>query len=353
MFKKLEKSIIAVIDDKNNILVGKFSLREINYQGRKIKTLFINNERLSNRKNKVKYKCPTCGKEIILLLKRFLSKKSLYCRVCKEQNVDKRTKQSLFLKNSFKQHNKIISKNINKKDKEKDIIKESLKCWIKEDINFKDNYFKRILTNKEFSKIKNSILINNKESNNIIYHEHLLCNNQFKYSPYIEMENEYISFSEYSKNIKFKCESCSKSFNGRNFKTKVKSKKILCKDCLFSNKIFKIKYTTNIIGNKIRYQSKMEKSLIDFCNQKNILIENGPNVLYTFKNKEKTYRIDFKINKTLVETKDNHIWHRREVESGKWKLKSESAKKYCKNNNMKYKLLFPKDIENFKDSLIF
>jgi hypothetical protein len=288
---------------------------------------------------------------VTILLKKFLSKKSIYCRVCKEYDTNKRKKQSLFLKNSYEQHNKITSKIKNPKQKI-DIIRESTKKWITEDINFKDNYIKRILTEKEFLKIKNNILIKDEKLVDFEYFGHLITNNQFKFAPYISIEGELISFSEYSGNVKFICESCDKHFKGRNFKIKLKNKKILCKDCLFSNKIFKIKHTYNINNEKIKYQSKMEKSLIDFCYQNKILIQNGPKVLYFFEEKERTYHVDFKINNMLVETKDNHIWHKNEIKTGKWKLKSDSAKKYCRENEMSYELLFPKDIEKFKSLIV-
>jgi predicted RNA-binding Zn-ribbon protein involved in translation (DUF1610 family) len=350
MFKKLESNIIHIITDNNETLKGKFEVKKINYYNRKILSLFINGVRLSNRNNKVSYECPTCGREVTLLLKRFLSKKTIYCRVCKEHDKDKRKNQSLFIKNSFQQYNKVKSKY--KKPKHKiDIIKESIKKWIVEDINFKDNYIKRILTEKEFFKIKNNILIKDKKLTNFTYFAHLITNNQHKFAPYIDIEGELISFSEYSGNVKFICESCGKKFKGRNFKTKLKNKKILCKDCLFCNKIFKIKYTYNINNEKIRFQSKIEKSLINYCNFNHILIQNGPKVLYFFKEKQRTNNVDFKIDDILIETKDNHIWHKNEVDSGKWKLKSDSAKKYCENNNMIYELIFPKDIEKFKKSL--
>lgn len=351
MFKKLEKSIIYVISNNNEILKGKFEIKKINYNNRRIISLFINGERLSNRNNKIYYKCPTCGEEIVILLKRFLSKKSLLCRICKEYDINKRNNQSLFMIDSFKKYNKIKSKNKESK-KNIDIIKESTKKWIIEDINFKDDYIKRILTEKEFLKIKDHILIKDEKITDFKYFEHLITNNQFKFAPYIDINGKLISFSEYSGNVKFICESCNKHFKGRNFKTKLKHKKILCKDCLFSNKIFKIKHTININNEKIKYQSKIEKQLINFCNINGILIQNGPKVLYFFNNKERTYNIDFKVNNILIETKDNHIWHKKEIESGKWKLKSNSAKKYCKENEMEYKLIFPKDIEKFQKSLL-
>jgi len=351
MFKKLEKSIIYVISNNNEILKGEFEVKNINYNNRKITSLFMNGDRLSNRNSKIFYKCPTCGNEIVILLKRFLSKKSLFCRVCKEGDINKRYEQSLFMTQSFEKFHKIKSKKKEPK-KEVNIIKESLKRWIVEDINFKDDYIKRILTEKEFLKIKNNILIKDEKIIDFKYFEHLITNNQFKFAPFIKINDELISFSEYSGNIKFICESCDKHFKGRNFKTKLKHKKILCKECLFSNKIFKIKHTNNINNEKIKYQSKMEKSLINFCNTNNILIQNGPKVLYFFNNKERTYNIDFKVDNILIETKDNHIWHKKEIETGKWNLKSNSAKKYCKENEMIYKLIFPKDIENFQKSLL-
>ena len=61
------------------------------------------------------------------------------------------------------------------------------------------------------------------------------------------------------------------------------------------------------------------------------------------------YRIDFFLPKYgfEIELKDNHVWHKKQVESGKWKAKEDSAINFCKTKGYRYFLLFPKDIEKF------
>ena len=55
----------------------------------------------------------------------------------------------------------------------------------------------------------------------------------------------------------------------------------------------------------------------------------------------------------LIEIKDNHIWHKRQVESGKWDAKESSAKKWCKDNNYEYYLIFKTiDIINIIDNRV-
>ena len=60
----------------------------------------------------------------------------------------------------------------------------------------------------------------------------------------------------------------------------------------------------------------------------------------------KIYKVDFEIpsKRILVEIKGEHIWHKNQVDSGKWKAKEESAKKWCELNDYKYYLIFDVDI---------
>ena len=53
----------------------------------------------------------------------------------------------------------------------------------------------------------------------------------------------------------------------------------------------------------------------------------------------------------VIELKDNHIWHKKQVESGKWEKKENGAKQYCNINGLKYVLLFPNDIDTFFKTL--
>ena len=49
----------------------------------------------------------------------------------------------------------------------------------------------------------------------------------------------------------------------------------------------------------------------------------------------------------VIELKDNHIWHKKQLESGRWEKKENAAITYCNQNNLKYIMLFPEDIDNF------
>ena len=76
--------------------------------------------------------------------------------------------------------------------------------------------------------------------------------------------------------------------------------------------------------------------------------------MYTYKNKNHIYIIDFKLPdlKYNIEIKDNHVWHKNQVESGKWQAKVDSANQYSKEIGFVYKVLFPDDIESFVEDLL-
>lgn len=146
------------------------------------------------------------------------------------------------------------------------------------------------------------------------------------------------------RDLVYYCKICSKVVHVKTF-----SGNYTCKSCIIKEK-HKIRNTTNILGDLLTYQSDMEKKFIDWCNENLIVIKDGPVIPYTFKGKKTKYIVDFIVKGTiLVEIKDNHIWYKREVESGKWKAKEEAAKLYAKCKGYTFKLVFPCDMENFKD----
>ncbi len=297
----------------------------------------------------VEYICPNCKNLNTILLKKFLSKSTILCKNCRE-NDDKRKKQSEYAKSSFLQFGKMVSKEreniLSFKDlSNEDKIKKSILLFNNESDDFKKNYFKLNLTEDEFEKVKNKIEINGVDISKSIYYPFIKNNSSNKYSmKLLDNKGKFNSIST----ITYKCDACNKKFNGRYLKERSSQYKILCRECLLCNKSFKIRYIENIENNKVRYQSKPELDLINYCNDRNILIENGPYVPYTFNGKSLIYRVDFKIKNFLIEIKDEHIWHKNEVESGKWDCKEKSAIEYCKINNLVYKLIFKNDINLIK-----
>lgn len=297
----------------------------------------------------VEYICPNCKKLNTILLKKFLYKSTILCKKCRESG-EKREKQSKYAKNSFLSFGKMVSKEreniLSFKDlSNEDKIKKSIYLFNNESDSFKENYFKLNLTQDEFEKIRNKIEIQGINISTSIYYPFIKNNSSSKYSmKLLDSKGHFHSISS----IIYKCDECDKKFNGRYLKERSSQHKILCRECLLCNKSFKIRYTKNIKNDKIRYQSKPELDLIEYCNNKNILIENGPYMPYIFNGKNLIYRVDFKVKNFIIEIKDEHIWHKNEVESGKWNCKEKSAINYCKINNLVYKLIFKNDISLIK-----
>ena len=69
-----------------------------------------------------------------------------------------------------------------------------------------------------------------------------------------------------------------------------------------------------------------------------------------------TYKIDFAIPKLklLIEIKDNHIWHKEQVQSGKWDEKVNGVEKFLQNNSTYGNVIYEKYINiNLIHILIF
>jgi len=179
----------------------------------------------------------------------------------------------------------------------------------------------------------------------------LLVSNQAKYSQYILVDNKKILLT----NITFKCENCDDVFKTtRRIKTKMSSNKILCRKCLFSNKVFKIKRYVTIFNDIITYQSNLELEFIKKCENLNVKILNGPKIPFNFQNKKNIkYYVDFFLPdfNMIIEIKANHIWHRNQLKNGLWSAKQNAAEEYSKSNKITYKILFQEDIDSFFDLL--
>lgn len=355
--KILSDRIINVFDENGNEIKGlyKVDLYKSKYSSHNEKSirLFVDNVIVPKIKYRLEYKC-LCGNIINILEIKYLVKKQIKCKFCREDE-EKRKNQSEFITNSFKENGRVIKKYREEKKilSNIELINLSNIEFNKESNEFKKNYFINNCTFEEFNNHKKSIIsINNINIFDLELILYIKCPNHKKYSQYIYNKKDDILVR--FKNIKYICESCKKDFlssTTRLPKEKLSKQKILCRDCSFSNNTFKVKNIKNINGDRINYQSKPELDLINFCNENSILIKNGPNILYIFNKKEKIYKVDFMINNMLIELKDWHIWHKRQILSGKWKIKEESAINYCKNNNLEYKLIFIKELEEFKNSI--
>lgn len=342
LIKELEDSIISVFGEENE---------EINFKKKEIKlfkhkyssssepsiTLFLDDIPLTGRtKFHVKYKC-SCGRIHVIYLSKFLKKNRLKCSSCREDE-EKVQWHKLFFK-------------LRKEGKERGnkIKKVNVYDFNLESDDFKNNYYKRNLTKEEFDIAKKFIysiqgeIVYNKDMTLI---EHAPSKNGKKYSQWVDVSGKKIRLTD----IQLKCPLCGDVFHiTRMLKERVLAYNFDCKKCYLNNKTFAVKK----IHDNLTYQGKLEERFINKCLEKNIEITNGFKIPYTFNNQPKLYTVDFFLpkEKKLIEIKDNHVWHRRQVESGRWGIKENAALKYCEENGYSFHLLFPKDIDLFIETI--
>lgn len=352
MISEMCKRILYVVN-KGEFIYGNFTTKLYKHMYSKCETmrLFINdNLIIHDSKTKIKYTC-SCGFDNEILLVKFLKKTTDKCKKCKEDD-DKKRKQSEYIKKSFKEMGRVVKKEKNKNVKKfremslHELIDYSKEEFSKMELDFKENYFKNNLTIEEFENVINKVKINGKKLSEYKYIPYISTSKSGNFSSKV-IDKDGRMFLLYE--VTYLCESCNVEFNGRYLKSRSNLHKILCRECTLCNKTFKIRETFNIKGETVKYQSKPELDLIEYCGYNGILINNGPSIKYVFNGKEHSYRVDFIINRILIEIKDNHIWHRNEVDSGKWEKKEESAIEYCKDNNLEYKLVMKNEVKNLKD----
>ena len=350
--EKLSNSVVKCYDKNGNIVQFKESRiqkykSKFSSTGRETRTLFLDGKPFMGKNKKVCYICPTCQKESTIHLSRFLLKNTVHCSHCSETE-EKREWHSKVLK-SYAKGEKIQLKDSLKKKREYN--------WETESETFKREYFESHLTSEEFYSLIdknylysiNGIPIKDKK---IVYYPHEPSTNAKKYRAMVEIDGKKQSFGD---KIEIICENCGKikSIGGcsslGSIVNRVKTDNFQCKRCRLSNFTFRIKK----FEEGLTYQSNLELNFIKKCKEKNIRILDGPEIPYNFESKKLFYIVDFYLPEFnyLVELKDNHVWHKKQKSSGKWFQKQLSAEKYCAENNMKYFLIFPKNLDDFLKTL--
>jgi hypothetical protein len=297
----------------------------------------------------IKYKCITCSAIHEVCTTQFLrkfNKGSVRCYLCRNKDEEKRKDQSLFMLNNsiYKGGSELV-----KEIKVKTLIEkhtEDILEFEKEDAEYINNYYMYHLTQADYNRLKPNIISfcngKYKDLSNIEFWDIYRVSNQMKYS---SIMYDKINDTLFKPNQPIlKCDVCDIEFRSKSLENHKNNIKIFCSDCKLCNRTYKIRFTKNINNEKILYQSKLELKFIDWCNNNQVIIYNGPNLKYNFKDKDHVYKVDFRINNILVETKDDHIWHRNEIKSGKWAAKVSAVDNEIKKNNYKkYFVLTPKN----------
>jgi len=333
--------IIEVREKKTNIIVP-IKSKELKFESSKYSStkeniwhLFINDIKIKKTSEYlISYKCLSCDQINIVGTTQFLRK----IRQCKSQcyqcNIIKLNSTDFPLKN------KVEKKDLNLID----FYQKSIKEFELYPDQYTNSYFLSHLSDNDYVRIKKNIIsLGNGKYSNIDDYEYwsiYKVNNQMKFSSVLYDKINNIIFK--ADQPIMKCDNCEKNWRCKSLESFKNCYKILCADCKLCNRTFKIRPIKNNNDDIIIYQSKLELKFINWCNSNNIIVKNGPNIDYVFNDKNRKYRVDFKINDILIEIKDFHIWHKNQVESGLWKAKEDAVDNYIKEKGAgKYFFITP------------
>lgn len=367
--KKYISSIVWVKNKKTDeqVKIISFDIRKSSLMYSNTKTpiyrIVLNDEELSKHNcYKVCYKCITCQHQNIVNIAQLVRKlnkstPSPYCNNCKNNDTEKTETHSKFMKDCMKKgkiqslkQDKIVVNN-------KDLLSKSVNEFSKMDSDFIDSYFIRHMTKSEYLAVLDKIISIQKgkfkksDISTMKYCEAVKINNQTLFNPYLyDVSRDCFEKIAY---IRWKCEKCDNEFENRDLYIQKNKTKIFCKDCSFCNRTFKIRNLKNIEDENVTWQSQFEKKFILFCNSNNIIVKNGPKIGYRWNDIDRRYIVDFYLPqiKLLVELKDDHHWHKKQVENGMWKSKEDAACDFLKthiNEYNKFNLVFP---SNYVDNL--
>ena len=343
-------SIINIsLYDKDLEILSKelnYSMNKYSAKKNEIWHIKINNNELKKKdKYLIKYKCVNCSLISEISTTQFIrkiNKCSIKCYLCR--NIEINNKDLLYAEYKKPEYKKLDNVNNTKILNPIDIRNNSINLFNKFDDDFKENYFAFHLTDTDYNRIsKHIISFHNYNLNKIDNYEYwsiYKVNNQMIFSSVIYDKINNTIFKAHQPI--FKCETCFLEWRAKSLEKFKNNIKILCSTCSFVSKTFKLRQFYNCENKLILYQSKLELKFINWCNDNKILVKNGPCITY-FYIKQRTYKIDFEINDILIEIKDNHIWHKNDIITGKWNAKELAVNNFISSSNEynKFIMIFP------------
>ena len=333
---KILNNIIEIMKDNIPIEIKsiklEFSSNKYSSKKNSIYHITLNDKHLSKRDAfNIKYKCITCESIHIVGTTQFLrkiNKCSYRCSSCGSGSICVNKDEKQIVPLSLKEQKE-----------------ESDKLFYEYDDDFKNTYYSYHLTNEDYTRIsKNIISLQNGKYKieDLEYWSVFKTNNQMLFSSvfYDNTNNLIIKANQPI----LQCDNCNNNWRAKTLEKYKNCHKILCSSCTLCNKTFKIRTTKNCINDIILYQSKLELNFINWCNNNSIIVMNGPALSYVFQDIERKYKVDFMIKDLLIEIKDNHIWYKNDIKSGKHEAKINAVKEAIKNGNYKEYYLITPDI---------
>ena len=336
-----------------------FSSNKYSSKKNSIYHITLNDKHLSKKDAfNIKYKCVSCDAIHIVGTTQFLrkiNKCSYRCGLCVNKDEIKRLNHSCYLSTldnkdtrSIKQQTPSSKPSLSLREQKA----ESDRIFEEYDDDFKDNYYTYHLTNEDYERIsKNIISLQNGKYKieDLEYWSVFKTNNQMLFSSvfYDNANNLVIKANQPI----LRCDNCGNDWRAKTLEKYKNCHKIVCPVCLLCNRTYKIRTTKNCVKDIILYQSKLELNFINWCNNNSIIVKNGPVLPYVFLDVARKYKVDFVIKcgasgdaDILIEMKDNHIWYRNDIKSGKHEAKLSAVRAAIEKGDYKEYYLITPDI---------
>ena len=338
---KILNNILEIRKDATPIEIKsiklEFSCNKYSSKKNSIYHITLNDKHLSKRDTlNIKYKCVTCDAIHIVGITQFLrkiGKCSYRCSLCVNKDVNSQA--------SHASQASQATRSLTLKEKKEESDRVFDEC----DDDFKDAYYTYHLTIEDYKRIsKNIISLQNGKYKieHLDYWPVFKTNNQMLFSSvfYDDSNNLIIKANQPI----MRCDNCGNDWRAKTLEKYKNCHKILCSSCTLCNKTFKIRTAQNSINEIILYQSKLELNFINWCNNNAIIVKNGPVLPYVFQGIERKYKVDFMIKDLLIEIKDNHIWYKNDIKSGKHEAKLKAVRTAIEKGDYKEYYLITPDI---------
>ena len=279
-------------------------------QGNHMRCLQLDGQHISkHHPYQVTYKCSYCESlvevGITQVLRKIQKDKYPRCRYCKNIEAAKRVSKT-----------KVDKPVLTMRE-----LKSHYEAEFKQDMDY-DAYFSYHLTEEEFTRLHHAIV---SIPAVVEYWPIWKSYNQMRYTAMFY--NPVTDAVDKVYQLQCKCEVCDGTFPIKNLHSLKNKYKVMCKDCSLCRNTFKRRTMCNMLEEKVIVQSKQEINFVKWCNEHNVLVRNGPKLKYWWKEKEHIYHLDFELPELdwLIEIKDNHVWHKEQVDNGKWAAKEAVA----------------------------
>lgn len=307
-------------NDNKETNVARLNLQDLSYQWTpdNLHFHFVYQDQIIKRDNnyQVNFNCITCNRENIVGINNFvkkIEKQTTKCFNCSNDYNDKSLVSKIELDEEYF-HNVLDYKN-------------------------KQIFCKKMMRPDQFEKIRHQIkAVNNNKYTDI---------NNMVYIPYYrptESKTHYESCL-YDKsldivlratNITLECRHCKHNFITDNIKSYRNKKTIYCTMCDVNYGPTKNKYECNILGNNVAYKTKMQHKFIKYCNNNEIVCENGPSGIKLPSISDQV-SIQFIIAPFCIDVVGNKEYQTKES------VKTIELKEYCNSNNYEYVIIHPKN----------